>query len=740
MQPLAVCTPAPQSSIPSVTPGEPEARAYRELSAKLNLVSLACNVGLWDYDCTTREFEWDQRCKAILGQAKELPLHYPAFLRQISGIDRKQISRTIRELTQSKADHLAVVQFRLIRPTGERAWVRATSQVQFQDLAGAVGPAKYFGTLEEITECIVTETNLNKTIEEHRLVLDSTTTVAIGGQRVIQAIFRDRREHLRLQQLHSETETRFRALFEQAAVGVAQIAGADLRFQQVNRKYCELLGRTAEEMTALTLEEITHPEGFARCREALQRLREGWTRDFHLEIQQFTKESGLLWIRITLAPLAGEGIHPNSYVAIIQEIDHRKKAEQQLEEAWCELERSVETRTLALIEANRKLQREIAGREIAQKALREAEFCYRTVADFTHDWEYWLTPEQKLLYCSPSCQRITGYFAQEFTADPGLLTKIVHPEDRDLWKAHLRESPHLQAHPLIEFRIVRKDGGVRWIEHVGQPVLLEDREFRGIRGSNRDITRRKEMEWEGERLRRQLSKVSRMTTAGHFAVSLAHELNQPLATIHCNARAALEFLAPEKTDLDEVREALGEIQADSKRASQIVQNLRAMLGRVDLERELVDLNVITLETLALFHNPLLLHRVVLGLDLDSTLPKVVASKTAIQQVVLNLLSNAVEAMASSEGGKRELRISSGHGRPGFVCLHVRDSGPGLADSQLRAPFQPFFTTKPDGMGMGLVISRSILEAHGGQLRLGNHPEGGAEFSLELPLPDTKPGP
>jgi PAS domain S-box-containing protein len=367
------------------------------------------------------------------------------------------------------------------------------------------------------------------------------------------------------------------------------------------------------------------------------------------------------------------------------------------------------------------------------RALRDAELKYRTVADFTHDWEYWSAPDGRLLYNSPSCERITGYSSRHFMEDPSLFGGILDPEDHTIWEEHVRASRMEHQFRTIQLRIRTRDGNVRWIEHACRPVTDERGEFLGIRASNRDITDRKNAELEAQQHREALAHVTRTVTIGELAVSLAHEINQPLTAILCNAGAAQRFLSGNPPDLDEVRKILLDIIQDDKRASEVIQGIRNLVKKEPPRRETVNLNDAVQETLALVRTASPLEETSLVTELDSRQPAVLGDRIQLQQVLLNLVLNAAAAMKDTPQESRQLVITTVAQDSHSVMLSVRDSGTGIDKDFMDRLFEPFCTKKVDGLGMGLSISRSIIKAHGGTIGARNNPEGGATFYFTLPI-------
>jgi PAS domain S-box-containing protein len=297
-----------------------------------------------------------------------------------------------------------------------------------------------------------------------------------------------------------------------------------------------------------------------------------------------------------------------------REIAERKKAEAELQRARDELELRVRERTADLEQANSQLRSEVAVRRQKEADLSAAELRYRTVAEFTYDWEYWLSADGLLLYCSPSCERISGYRPDELAADPTLIERMVHPEDRDTWQEHACRALTKPGPKTILFRILTKSGAIRWIEHVCQPVNGGRDEPSGVRAGNRDVTDRKQAEMETQHLREELARVSRFTTAGQLAAALAHELNQPLAAVVCNVQAAEQYLSQASPPLDEVREILRDIEADGKRAGEVIYGLRALYQKTGRGRTALQFNRIIQETTDLLHSEFVLKGVAVELQ------------------------------------------------------------------------------------------------------------------------------
>ena len=288
----------------------------------------------------------------------------------------------------------------------------------------------------------------------------------------------------------------------------------------------------------------------------------------------------------------------------------------------------------------------------------------------------------------------------------------------------------------LEYRYLHPSCGTKWIQHFTR-VATRSATGRAVRtfGVIHDITSQKWAEREIQEMRDNLMHLARVNTVGALSGSLAHELNQPLAIILSNAQAAEELLDQEPPDLAEVKSILSDIVAADRRAGKIIERLRAMLKRGQVPLQPLQLNQVIEEVLGLTRSDLLGRGVTVVRELDPGLPLIAGDRVQLQQLILNLILNGADAMAANAPGSRwlHLRTTLLEGR---VLASVRDEGCGLpADAEL--PFQPFYTTKAQGLGLGLSICRSIANAHSGKLWAAPHAERGAVFLFELPVATAK---
>jgi PAS domain S-box-containing protein len=295
----------------------------------------------------------------------------------------------------------------------------------------------------------------------------------------------------------------------------------------------------------------------------------------------------------------------------------------------------------------------------------------------------------------------------------------------------------LQERFISEERITDARGKVRWLQTVKRPILEKDGSANQTLGTSTDITQRKETELELRRQRAELAHVTRISIMGELAASLAHELNQPLTAILSNAQAALRFMAANPADLNEIREILKEIVQDNSRASEVIRRMRALFRKEEVEFVSVDVGSVIDDVMMLVHSDAVLQNVHISIESNSELPPVRGDRVQLQQVILNLLVNSFEALKNRPAHDRQVVVRVERGGAGLLKVAVRDRGTGLSGDKLDKIFQPFYTTKGEGLGMGLSISRSIIESHGGHLWAENNPDRGATFYFTLPMEEGR---
>ena len=311
----------------------------------------------------------------------------------------------------------------------------------------------------------------------------------------------------------------------------------------------------------------------------------------------------------------------------------------------------------------------------------------------------------------------------------------VHPDDIERFVREWRTTLASGEPMRTEVRVRRADGEYRWLLVRNVPLRDENGNIVKWYGSSIDIEDRKQAEEASRKAQADLAHVARVVTMGELVASISHEVNQPLTGIVAHASTCLRWLAAQPPDMEEARQALGLVVKDGRRAAEIIGRIRALVKKVPPRRDRLDINTVILEVIALTHGELRRNRVELRTQLSSDLPLVPADRVQLQQVILNLIVNAMEAMSGVGDRPRELVVVTGGSDSNEVFVEVRDSGPGLDPANLPRLFESFYTTKQEGMGMGLSISRSIIDAHGGRLWATPNKPHGAVFRFTLTTED-----
>ena len=407
------------------------------------------------------------------------------------------------------------------------------------------------------------------------------------------------------------------------------------------------------------------------------------------------------------------------------EINQRQRAEAALREANAELEQRVAARTA-------DLQEEVLRRRATEATLRASEERWRSMFEASAVGIAVIDQQNHFAAANEAFQKMVGYTSEELQSLGPL--DITHEEDRKATQEMIEDVQSGKRQDYhTEKRYCRKDGKVIWVRVSTARALDSSSALQSIPAIIEDITERKRAEVAWHDAREALSRATRLTVMGELSASIAHEINQPLAAIITNGHACERFLTFSPPDLDEVKDAVGEIVRDGRRASEVLKRIRAMSKNSAPERGQVDVNQAIAEVLALTRDELLRHRVSVQTDLHSNLPTIMADRVQLQQVVLNLVMNGIEAMRAVADRSRILTVRSLLSDRGNIAVNVADSGIGLDPANRERIFDTFFTTKPEGMGMGLAISNTIIEAHRGRLWAESGSPFGAVFAFTLPL-------
>ena len=435
---------------------------------------------------------------------------------------------------------------------------------------------------------------------------------------------------------------------------------------------------------------------------------------------------------ILLVRLVPQALALPSPEELRREIAERKRAQEALSNAKMELEVRVQERTVELTKSNAELVVEIAQRKRTEDALRRSEERFRLLVETVQDYAiYMLDPNGIVTSWNVGAEHIKGYRTEEIVGQH--FSRFFSAEDVECGEPEMELKVAVeQGRFANEAWRVRKDGSRFWASVV--ITALHDQQGRlvGFSKITRDLTERKKTEQALQKAMSELAHMARVTTMGELAASIAHEINQPLAAIVNNANASSRLLATEPPDLDEVRLAVAEIAEAGTRAGEIISRVRTFLKKVVPAKTQVDINQVIREVLALTPSQLEKHNISVRTELLPGLAPVQGDRIQLQQVLLNLIMNGVEAMTSVSDRSRVLVLRSQPHESGGVLVSVQDSGLGLDPKNIGHVFDAFFTTKPEGMGMGLPISRSIVETHGGRLWLTPNDGQGVTFQFTLP--------
>ncbi|MCI0444974.1 ATP-binding protein [bacterium] len=379
--------------------------------------------------------------------------------------------------------------------------------------------------------------------------------------------------------------------------------------------------------------------------------------------------------------------------------------------------------------ANESLKRETEERSGLEKALRESEERYYNIVKMQSEMVCRYLPDTTLTFVNEAYCRYFGKNREELIGTKFLL--LIPEEFREVARQHVESLIKKPRIERDEHPVTNPDGRLGWQQWVDSVVLDDQGKVKELQAVGWDITERKLAEDALDQTSDQLARVARASTMGELTASIAHEVNQPLTAIINNGNACLRWLATDSPNLNEIREAVKDIIKDGNRASDVISRIRMLLTKKPLQPVAVDPNVVINDVTALMQNECERNKVRMRIELESGLPEVLGDRVELQQVILNLIMNGIEAMSSLKGD-RILEISSQRQPSGDVMITVSDNGEGLDQQMGNQLFEPFFTTKPQGLGIGLSISRSIIEAHGGKLWAVTKQKPGATFSFTLP--------
>jgi PAS domain S-box-containing protein len=495
-------------------------------------------------------------------------------------------------------------------------------------------------------------------------------------------------ERKRAEQIRRLSEELFATAFQLNPRALAISRASDGRFIEVNQRWLDLFGRQREDFLERTLQEhqvCADEEGRRKLSAVAGKT--GEVHEFELDLRHSRGE-------IIHAVIATRGIEIAGEHCLVITI------------------------------------RDDTDRQRAQAALRDSEAHFRSIADSAPAMIWTADRDQRFTFFSKRWLDFTGRsLEQELGTYP---FADVHTDDLDRCRAAYREAFSTGRAFELELRHRRHDGAYRWLLDSGVPRTPGEGRIAGYIGCRTDITERHEL----QRERQELAHVARVSTMGELAASLAHELNQPLTAILTNVQAGLRMVAADPVDLGEMRALLQDIVEDDHRASEVIRRMRALASKGELELASLDMAKLIKEVAGLVQSDAVIRGVRLSMQVDASLLPVMGDKVQLQQVLLNLLLNAFDAVKDCPPGDRRVALHAERIDGSMMRVAVTDTGTGVADDKLDRIFTPFFTSKRTGLGLGLSISRSIVEAHGGHIRVTNNRDRGATFDFVLPARDS----
>jgi PAS domain S-box-containing protein len=381
---------------------------------------------------------------------------------------------------------------------------------------------------------------------------------------------------------------------------------------------------------------------------------------------------------------------------------------------------------------NEALQAESRERKSAEESLRRSEGYLAEAQRLSHTGSWASIPARgEIKYFSEECYRVLGFDPHDEQPRYETFFQRIHLDDQPKVREAVEKAGRENTEFELDYRIVHPGGEIREIHVIGHPVPSPTGDFVEFVGTVIDITERKRAEESVRQAQSDLARVNRVTTMGELTASLAHEVNQPIAAAVTNAKTCLRWLTREHPDVEEARAAAMRIVNDGTRAAEIIKRVRLLFKKETSERELVGIDEVAEEMVVLLRGEAMRYSISLKTELEANTPRVMADRVQLQQVLMNLMINGIDAMKDVVG-TRELTIKSQRAENDQILVSVNDTGVGLPAQQASQVFEAFFTTKPHGTGMGLAISRSIVESHGGRLWAANNSPRGASFYFVLP--------
>lgn len=756
-------------------------RALRESEAKLSLAADAAGAGLWELNLATHSFWVTKKTRELFAFGADEVVTFDRFLNLVHPEDRELVRRKVQQVLESKGE--VQVEYRVLQPDGRVQWMYSRGRVHC-DCSGQ--PVYLMGVTVDATARKKAEEALKASEQRFRILAENS----LVGTYVFQD---DRYQYVNpamarvfgysVAEMTGMTLSQIVQPSDQAMVGenirrpmsgeieslCYEVRGrhkdGSTRDVEVYGARLEINGKPALIGTLLDITERKRAEDTLRKNEARLTsaidaaelgfyeeegptgdrrtfmdsrvghilgipndisigVREYWLEHLHPEDRQLVSETADIFEKKARERVAVEYRfqHPLRGVIWLRHIVHA-------------LARNEAGEVIRLI----GVFQEITERKRAEEALKESEARLASAVEVAGLGFYEMSSDPTRIFVDEHLRSMLGLTAQDAHRVQEFWMEHIHSDDRErVAEVSRRVLGGEQQSATVEYRYEHPARGTLWFSHVSR---VQEQEATGkvVRrlGVIRDITKQRQAELESQQLRGNLAHVSRVSTLGELAASVAHELNQPLGAILANAEAAELFLEQEPPALHELRPILAAICRDDERAGEVIRRMRNLLRKRELERVPVDINSLVEDVLQLVSGDASLRGVSFSADLAPGLPKVYGDRVHLQQVLLNLIINGMDAIAGQARERRRMWVRTRAGAENQVELAVLDSGQGVDPEKLKRLFEPFYTTKANGMGMGLSIARTIIEAHHGRIWAENNTTGGAAFRIVLPT--AKPG-
>jgi PAS domain S-box-containing protein len=572
------------------------------------------------------------------------------------------------------------VEYRIRRSDGTYGWFK-TRGTPIRDSDDRI--VKWFGTCTDITDRKRAEQALKDQELELRQARD-----------LLEVKIMERTKELRRSEAYLEEAQR---LSKTGSFGW-NVFGGEIYWSEETFRIFEY-GRETKPGLELVLER-THPEDRVRVEQVIDRASQN-AQDFDVEHRLLMPDGSVKHVHVVGHLLETGPPGKTELVGAITDITERKRAEASLRQ------------TEAYLEEAQRL-------------------------SHTGSWA-WNVARRENVHWSQEHYRLFGLDPKSDSPSFETAYQRIHPEDRAIFNKEVEQAIRERSDFEVDFRTVLPDGSTKYVHSVGHPVFGASGELVEFVGTGMDVTERRQAEKERERLRQaqaDLAHINRATTMGELTASLAHEINQPIAAAVTDARTCLRWLAREQPDLGEARESAARMVKAVTRAADIISRLRQLFKKGTPQTNLVDVSEVIQEMVVLLRSEASRYSVSILTELSADLPRVMADRVQLQQVLMNLILNGIEAMQDTKSGG-QLTIKSVMAEGGQLLISVSDTGVGLPQEQADQIFNAFFSTKAQGTGMGLSISRSIVESHGGRMWATSNSGCGATFSFTLPTAEAQ---